>query len=169
MKAKYLFLIGCIFSILFINNTAAQNNRKIERIVNGQTYIIDNNFVINKKNLLPNGRNKTPGGEQCYYFEVEDGFTTLTGVFKKVFLSERMNELIKSKASVGLLIRCFSSGKIDTVSFLFSKNICFSLFEIQLLEEELEKTYLKIKTTCSGNFYFFITIRYKFEKYAQTP
>jgi hypothetical protein len=163
MKTKYLFVLGCMFFILFKNEVVAQASKIMEKTVNGETYIINHRLVKNKKNKLPDGK-------QCYDFSIEDD-SPLDSVFGAVLSKTKMHELVKSKASIMLDIVCIPSGKIETVSFILSKNNPVSLVEIQLLEERLKKTTLKIKSgeACQNNSYFAIMKMCRFERYAQTP
>lgn len=139
----------------------AQNSQVIERTVNGETYIINHRLVKNKKNKLPDGK-------QCYDFSIEDD-SPLDSVFGAVLSKTKMHELVKSKASILLDIVCIPSGKIETVSFILSKNNPVSLVEIQLLEERLTKMTLKIKSgeACQSNSYFAIMKMCRFERYAR--
>ncbi len=163
MKMRWLFLIGYMYYMLFNNHIVAQDNQIIERTVNGETYIINHRLVKNKKNKLPDGK-------QCYDFSIEDD-SPLDSVFGAVLSKTKMHELVKSKASIMLDIVCIPSGKIETVSFILSKNNPVSLVEIQLLEERLTKMTLKIKSgeACQNNSYFAIMKMCRFERYAQTP
>ncbi|MDR1883857.1 MAG: hypothetical protein LBR26_13905 [Prevotella sp.] len=140
MKTKNLiFTVGMLFTLLS-SNLVAQND-KIEKTVNGETYVIEGNVRIKNKH------NKQFRGNTCEYFYIEDG-NSLDCAFKKTFSKNRLDELAQIDASLGLIILCDASGKVEEVSF-FRKGIdVFSLTEIQILEKNIIGLNIKIKSPC---------------------
>jgi len=156
MKAKYLFLIGCILFVLPNTNLFAQNN-KVEKIINGETYVIDRNTSIKNK------KNKRSRGNACEYVYLED-FSAVDNALKSFFSKDRLNKLAQMESVMRLTVYCDASGKIEEVSFYMRKDIdAFPLAEIQLLEKHLIGLSIKIKGVCPDVNEYTITKTYRFK------
>lgn len=141
MKAKNLLFIIGILLVLLNDNIVAQSDR-IEKTINGDTYVIDKNTSIKNK------KNKKFRGNACEYFYVKDD-SSLEHAFKKTFSKDRLNQLAQMEATIRLTVYCDASGKIEEVSFYVRKSIdAFPLGEIQLLEKNIKGLTIKIKSDC---------------------